>query len=90
MSYSKKEIHEKLNQIFMKYKKRYKNPTSSKQLCCMWSLTNPPDIIVDTPPFLDIEEAFDILLDDDECLEFYEMELDEAIEKIETMIKDKG
>ena len=89
MSYSKKEIYEKLSQIFMKYKKRYKNPLASKQLCCMWSVTNPPDIIEDTPQFRDIEKAFNISIDDDECLEFYNMELDEATEQINNMIKNK-
>lgn len=89
MSYSKKEIYEKLYQIFMKYKKRYKNPPASKQLCCMWSVTNPPDIIEDTPQFRDIEKAFNISIDDDECLEFYNMELDEATEQINNMIKNK-
>ena len=89
MSYSKIEIYEILNQIFMKHKKRYKSPPSSKQLCCMWSVTNPPDIIEDTPPFRDIEKAFNISIEDDECLEFYDMELDEATEKINEMIKNK-
>ncbi len=89
MSYSKTEIYVKLNQIFMKYKKRYKNPPASKQLCCMWSVTNPPDIIEDTPPFREIEKAFNISIEDDECLEFYDMELDEAVEKINEMIKNK-
>ncbi len=68
MNYSKKEIYEKLNQIFVKYKKRYKNPPSSKQLSCMWSATNPPDIIEDTPPFRDVENAFNISIGDDEDL----------------------
>lgn len=77
---SKKEIYEKVFQIFMKYKKRYKNPPKSKQIACMWSITNPPDIIEDTPPFIDIEKAFDISIDEDECLELYEMAF-EMIEK---------
>ncbi len=87
MSYSKKEIHEKLFQTFMKYKNRYKNPPKSKQMACMWSIANPPDIIEDTPPFIDIEKTFDISIDDDECFELYDMDLDEATEKIVSMIK---
>lgn len=87
MSYSKKEIYEKLFQIFMKYKKRYKNPPKSKQMACMWSITNPPDTIEDTPPFIDIEKAFDISIDEDECLDLYDMDLDEATEKIASIIK---
>lgn len=84
---SKKEIYEKLSQIFMKYKKRYKNPPKSKQMACMWSITNPPDIIENTPPFIDIEKTFDISIDEDECLELYDMDLDEATEKIASIIK---
>lgn len=87
MSFSKKEIYEKLFQIFMKYKKLYKNPPKSKQMACMWSITNPPDIIEDTPPFIDIEKAFDISINEDECLELYDMNLDEATEKIASMIE---
>jgi len=71
----------------MKHKKRYKNPAKSNQMACMWSLNNPPDIIEDTPPFIDIEKAFDIYIEEDECLELYDMDLAEATEKITSMIK---
>lgn len=89
MSYSKKEIYEMLFQIFMKYKKRYKNPPKSLQLACMWSITNPPDIIEDTPPFHDIEKAFNISIDEDECLELYDMDLNDATDKIANMIQNQ-
>jgi len=55
-------------------------------MCCMWSTVNPPDIIEDTPPFHDIEAAFEISLDDDECLELYDMDLDEATDKIAALL----
>lgn len=58
-------------------------------MCCMWSVNNPPDIIEGTPPFLDIEKAFNISINEDECLELYDMELDEATEKISKMIMNK-
>ncbi len=90
MSYSKKEIYKKLFQILMKYKKRYKNPPKSEQLACMWSINNsPPDIIEDTPPFHDIEKAFNILIDEDDCLELYDMDINEAAGKIEDMIQNQ-
>jgi len=38
MSYSKKEIYEILFNIFMKYKKRYKNSPKSMQMACMWKV----------------------------------------------------
>lgn len=89
MSHSKKEIHETLFQIFMKHKKRYKNPPKSKQLACMWSIITPPDIIEDTPPFHDIERAFNISINEDDCLELYDMDLYEATDKIAIMIKNQ-
>lgn len=49
----------------------------------------PPDIIEDTPPFHDIEKAFNIIIDEDECIELYDMDLDEAAEKIATMINNQ-
>ncbi|NLD38629.1 MAG: hypothetical protein GX654_17350 [Desulfatiglans sp.] len=64
MNYSKKEIYEKLFQIFMKYKRRYKSPPKSKQMACIWSTTNLPDIIEGTPPFNDIGKAFNIIIDE--------------------------
>jgi hypothetical protein len=87
MTFSKNEIYEKLSQIFMKYKKRYKSPPKSKQMACMWSTKNLPDIIEDTPPFNDIEEAFNIVIDEDDCLELYDMDLTEATDKILNMIQ---
>ena len=89
MNYSKKEIYEILLKIFMKHKKKYKNPPKSFQMACMWSVLYPPDIIEDTPPFNDIEDAFDIEIDIDDCLEIYDMELDEAAEKIAAIIKEQ-
>ena len=76
-----------LFQIFKKYKKRYKNPPKSKDMACMWSIMNPPDIIEDTPPFHDIEKVFNIRVDEDDCLELYDMDLFEAAEKVTRMIK---
>ena len=74
----------------MKHKRRYKNPPKSKDLACMWSILDPPDIIEDTPPFNDIESAFNISIDDDDCLELYDMNLDEATDKIAIMIQNQS
>jgi len=48
----------------------------------MWSTYDPPDIIEGTEPFCDIEAAFDICIDEDDALELYDMDLDEAARKI--------
>jgi len=51
-------------------------------MCCMWSTNDPPDIIDDTDPFLEIEDAFEINIDEDSALDLYDMELEEAAKKI--------
>ena len=53
----------------------------------MWSVNNPPDIIEGTAPFIDIEDAFNIEISEDDCLEFYDMELEEATDNILDLIK---
>ena len=51
-------------------------------MCCMWSTNDPPDIIDDTDPFLEIEDAFEINIDEDSALDLYDMELEKAAKKI--------
>lgn len=48
----------------------------------MWSTNDPPDIIEGTEPICDIEAVFGIQISDDEVLELYDMNLDEAVRKI--------
>ena len=43
---------------------------------------DPPDILEGIEPICDIEAAFDIGIDDDEVLELYDLNLDEAERKI--------
>jgi len=83
------DIHDKLHHIYDKHRKRYSGNPDSKQMCCMWSTSNPPDIIDGTAPFCDIEDAFDILIDDENCLELYDMNMDEAVVKITDLMKQQ-
>lgn len=53
----------------------------------MWSTNNPPDTLLDTQPIYDIENAFNIEIDEDEVMEIYDMTLDEAVKKITEMKK---
>ena len=87
MKNTQNEIFKKLNTIYKKYSQKYKQNSRSKQLCCMWSTTDPPDIIEDTEPFRDIEDAFGISIDEDDCLELYDMDIKEATTKIANIIK---
>jgi hypothetical protein len=55
----------------------------------MWSTLYPPDIIEDTDPVYDIERAFDISINDDQCIELYDMTLKEAAIKIAEIMQEK-
>ena len=86
---TQKNIYDKLHEIYQKHRKKYKRNPDSKQMCCLWSTSNPPDVIEDTEPFYDIEDAFDITINDSDCIELYDMELEEAVTKICDIIKQK-
>ncbi len=58
-------------------------------MCCMWSTDAPPDIIEGTEPFVDIEAAFGITIDDDEALNLYDMVLGEAVLRIMELQKEQ-
>ena len=86
-------VYRTLLQIYQKHRCHYPENSDSKQMCCMWSTNDPPDIIEDTPPFDDIEAAFGIRISDDDdfaALELYDMDLDEAANKICAMIEEQA
>ena len=65
--------------IYNKHRRQYpENSFGSEQMCLMWSTADPPDEIEGTEPFNDIEEAFNIAIDDEDALELYDMTLKEA------------
>jgi len=83
------EIHDELQRIYEKHRKKYKENPDSQQMCCMWSTSNPPDIIEGTAPFLDIEETFGILIDDNDCMDIYDMDIKNASVRITKLIEQK-
>jgi len=77
-----KSTYKKLHDIYETHRRNYRENGDSKQMCCMWSTDDPPDIIEDTEPFNDIEIAFNITINDDEALDLYDMDLKEATKRI--------
>ena len=75
-------IYDALHTIYLKHRRCHPENPDSKQMCCMWSTDDPPDIIEGTDPIWDIEEAFGIQINDDEALELYDMYLDQAARRI--------
>ena len=74
-----------LHEVYSKYRRRHKENPDSKQMCCMWSTSNPPDDIIGSDPLCDIEDAFQIYISDDDAMILYDMTLDEALVKIVTI-----
>ena len=75
-------VYAALHGIYSKHRRKHRENPDSKQMCCMWSTNDPPDIIEGTEPICDIEAAFGIRITDDEALELYDMKLDEAARRI--------
>ena len=58
-------------------------------MCCMWSTNDPPDIIEGTEPFCDIEDGFNISINEDDALDLYDMNLNNAAKFIIEIQKKK-
>ena len=82
-------IRDALHAIYSKRRRMHRENPDSKQMCCMWSTDDPPDIIEGTDPICDIEDAFNIQISDDEALELYDMHLDQAARRILEIGKKK-
>ena len=78
-----------LHQIYEKHRRKYKENSDSKQMCCMWSTNDPPDIIEGTEPFCDIEDVFNISINEDDALDLYDMNLNNAAKFIIEIQKKK-
>ena len=82
-------IHRTLHAIYSRHCRKHRENPDSKQMCCMWSTNNPPDIIEGTKPIRDIEDAFGIQISDEEAVELYDMHLDQAVRMIIEIGKKK-
>jgi len=85
MSDAYKTAYRTLHVIYDKHRRKYHGNSDTKQMCCMWSVKNPPDTLLDTQPIYDIEDAFNINIDEDEVMELYDMTLEEAVMKIKSI-----
>ena len=90
MSEVNTEIYNRLHLIYDKHRRKYKKNPDSMQMCCMWSTLVPPDIIEGTTPFCDIESEFRISINEEQCLEFYDMDIEEAAAKIAKMMEQQS
>ena len=83
MKTDRNAVYNTLNGIYQTHRRQYReNSYDSGQLCLMWSTDDPPDIIEDTPPFDDIENASGISIDMEDAMDLYDMRLDEATTRL--------
>lgn len=82
-----KSIYETLAGIYDRHRRDYPENGDSRQMCCMWSTNDPPDVIDGSEPFRDIEEAFGIIIDEDDALDLYDMYLEDAAKRIMAISK---
>lgn len=80
-------IYKTLHAIYDKFWSNYRENQDSKQMCCMWSTDDPPDVVEGTKPLLEMEETFGVVIDEDAASELYDLRLDEATKKIMELMK---
>jgi hypothetical protein len=74
-----------LKKLYNRFRKNYRGNPDSGQMCCMWSTSNPPDDIYNSDQIISIEKEFNIELSEDQVLEIYDMDLSEAVIKINSI-----
>ncbi len=82
-----KHIESMLNIIYLKYGRRYKHK-DTKQMCCMWSLSRPPEVVHESDQLCDIEDAFSITFTEDESLSIYDMDYVDAVNFLQKKVND--
>lgn len=58
-------------------------------MCLLWSIKNPPDVLEGNRQLEAIEAEFEIEITEDEAVEIYDMNLQEASEYIQKLITVK-
>ncbi len=67
---------------------RYRSDESS-QFCTMWSVDDPPDVLVATDPLEAICDLIDMDIDEEYAVELYDMTLQEAAESLHTFVMNE-
>lgn len=80
------EIQEILIKIHRRFSKSTRRSSASSQMCIMWSTSNPPDVLENTPALDAIEKAINYGFYEMEALEVYDMEIKDAAKYIHKLI----
>jgi len=85
---TKKQIILALIKIHKKYSDERRSNENS-QMCTLWSISNPPDVLEWTLPFDEIVDVFDYGFSEDEAVEFYDMDIREAADYIFNILQNE-
>lgn len=86
---TRQAVYDSLHTIYEKHRRKYRGAPDSKQICCMWSGNNPPDVLEFTRPIASLAKAFDIYIDEDDAVALFDMDLDQATDRIIEMRKEQ-
>ncbi len=76
--------------LLIRLHKKYSNERYSheeSQMCVLWSTDYPPDVLENTPPLDELEEALGFGFYEEDAVEFYDMEIKDAAIYIHDVIK---
>lgn len=85
---SRSNVYDRLFAIYIKHCRSFNNK-DSKQMCCMWSIDDPPDEIYYCDQIYDIQEEFDVSLTEDDALDLYDMYFEDAVDFVIRKIENK-
>jgi hypothetical protein len=79
---TRRAVYGSLHAIYEKHRRKYRGAPNY-----MWSGSNPPDVLEFTRPIASLAKAFDICIDEDDAVALFDMDLDQATDKIIEMRK---
>ena len=74
---NKNQILQALNKIHKKYSGERRSNEDS-QMCTLWSISNPPDVLECTAPYYEIVDVFNYEFSEEKSIEFYDMNIKDA------------
>lgn len=79
----------RLQELHDQYRKLYRESTNPKQMCCMWSIKDPPNDLVNTDQIYSIEEIFNIALSEEDVMDIYDMNVVDAAARIDVLLQEQ-
>ena len=78
-------IYSKICKVFRKHSGHIK-PSPGTQMCLLWSIDEPPDILENTEALNELEKEINFNFDEEEAVEIFDMNIIDATEYIEKLI----